>query len=506
MTRPLTLKPRARKAPVLGPKVRVQAVHLSPAADETALPAIVNGAGLGDTDQDGLLEHSVDPAGMWLGAWSSGLCLEFDFPEAVPLAAIELWNYNAEWQTTNGIRKADVVVSADGKTWQTVLRGAEIAEAEGTGDYDEPAILKLNGVTAAKVRIEKVVPWGTSGKVGLSEVVFHQATGPQAGPIQPEDGALGVAASNAVLRWAPGDGAKEHRVYAGADPAALTLLGATDQTRFEAPPLKPMAACFWRVDEVQGDGRIVAGRVACFETAGLAGWWKLDEGEGSLARDASGHGCAGKVNGPPHWTPVPGPLGRALEFDGARNFIDCGNDVRFGFHDAMAVAAWVKVRQFDRRSQTIVAKGSSLRPAAGAWRLERSFETSVVSFTIDGLAPVASPGQAWGCVTSKRSANDGRWHHFVGLYTGRGLALYMDGKLEDSVAVMGEMARNEAPVLIGENPIRPGRQFNGWIADVRLYNSSLSAREIQALYREGCAEAASAAGQDGAGPKVRENQ
>ena len=33
-----------------------------------------------------------------------------------------MWNYNAEWETTDGIRKADVAVSPDGTTWETVLR------------------------------------------------------------------------------------------------------------------------------------------------------------------------------------------------------------------------------------------------------------------------------------------------------------------------------------------------------------------------------------------------
>ena len=98
-------------------------------------------------------------------------------PEPAPLAAIEVWNFNGEWQTTNGIRKADVAVSGDGTTWQTVLRGAEFAEAEGSAGYDTPTVLKLNGVTARKVRFENIVPWSASGKVGLSEVVFHEAAG-----------------------------------------------------------------------------------------------------------------------------------------------------------------------------------------------------------------------------------------------------------------------------------------------------------------------------------------
>lgn len=112
---------------------------------------------------------------MWLGACAPDLKIEFELSQAVALAAIEVWNFNAEFETANGIRKADVAVSADGSTWQTVLAGAEFAEAEGTTDYDTPVVLKLNSAMARKVRLENIVPWSASGKVGLSAVVFHQA-------------------------------------------------------------------------------------------------------------------------------------------------------------------------------------------------------------------------------------------------------------------------------------------------------------------------------------------
>ena len=174
-TRQAVLKPKGRKAPYLGPVVRVAGVRLSPGDQEAGLKALINGAGLKDTDGHGLLEQGTDPATMWLGAWSPDLKLEFEFSRAVPLAAMEVWNFNAEWETANAIRKADVAVSADGSTWQTVLAGAELAEAEGTADYDTPVLLKLAGAVARKVRLENIVPWGGSGKVGLSAVVFHQS-------------------------------------------------------------------------------------------------------------------------------------------------------------------------------------------------------------------------------------------------------------------------------------------------------------------------------------------
>ena len=114
LTRQLTLKASDRKPPELGPKVRAEAVHLSPAGDEKGLTALINGAGLRERDKDGLLEQDTAVKNMWRGACATDLSLEFELPEPVALGALQVWNYNAEWQTKNGIRKADVAVSADG--------------------------------------------------------------------------------------------------------------------------------------------------------------------------------------------------------------------------------------------------------------------------------------------------------------------------------------------------------------------------------------------------------
>ena len=181
VTRQMTLKASGRKRPDLGPKVLVEAVHLKPAGDETGLAALINAAGLRDRDKSGLLEQDTVPTNMWRGACSADLNLEFELPEPVALGAIEVWNYNAEWQTTDGIHRADVAVSPDGTTWETVLRGVEFAEAEGSPDYDEPIVLELKGAKVRKVRFENLVPWNDRGKVGLSKVIFHQAMGAQAG-------------------------------------------------------------------------------------------------------------------------------------------------------------------------------------------------------------------------------------------------------------------------------------------------------------------------------------
>jgi hypothetical protein len=476
LTRQLTLKASGRKPPELGPKVRIEAAHLSPPGDDAGLAAIVNSDGLRDWDKDGFLEHDTAAKNMWRGPCSTNLCIEFELPEPVALGAIEVWNYNAEWQTTDGMRKADVAVSPDGTTWQTVLRGAEFSEAEGNADYDEPIRLKLNGAKARKVRFENIVPWSGSGKVGLSAVVFHQAASTQAGPRQPADGATGIGIGKLALDWVAGQDATEHRVYLGSAADNLALIGSTKATRLDAPQLKPDTTYFWRVDESQADGRVVTGRVARFGTSGLVAWWKLDETKGSKAEDATGHQFTGNVVSKPNWAPEQGRIAGAMDFDGRTTFINCGKAPEFDLRDGMTVAVWIKVREFNKTSQAIVTKGDT------AWRLQRQADTGMVTFSFNTGSVVESSDQNLVSLVSKRKVDDGQWHHLVGVSDGRRASLYLDGELEDSGDAK-PIAQNSAPVLIGCNSTAYERRFNGWIDDVRLYGYGLSEAEVKALYR-----------------------
>jgi hypothetical protein len=477
LTRQVTLKPSGRKLPDLGPLVRVEAARLNPAGGQTAAAALVHQAGLWDWDRDDLLEQDTLPKHMWRGTCATNLSLEFELPEPVALGGIEVWNYNAEWQTRDGIRKADVAVSPDGTTWETVLRGADFAEADGNPDYDEPIQLKLKGATVRKVRFENIVPWDDKGNVGLSKVVLHQASGPQAGPQTPPDGANGVGIGAPALEWVAGQGATEHKVFFGTAPDNLTLLSSTKQARLDASQLKPDTTYFWRVDEVQGDGRVVTGRVARFGTAGQVAWWKLDETKGVKVEDASGHELTATVDGRANWAPDhQGRAGGALEFDGRSTYLNCGRAPEFDFHEAMSVAAWVKVPAFSKKSQAIVSKGDT------AWRLQRYKETGMVTFCFNTGTAAQSGNENLVSLVSKRKVDDGQWHHLVGVSDGRRAALYVDGELEDS-ADAKPIALNSVPLRIGSNLEALGRGFSGYIDEVRLYGYGLSQAEVKTLYQ-----------------------
>lgn len=72
----------------------------------------------------------------------------------------------------------------------------------------------------------------------------------------------------------------------------------------------------------------------------------------------------------------------------------------------------------------------------------------------------------------------GRWHRVAGVFTGRELRLYLDGKSVGATPFTGTVASTAWPVVIGGNAQEAGREFPGLIREVRLYRRALSAGEI----------------------------
>jgi len=86
-----------------------------------------------------------------------------------------------------------------------------------------------------------------------------------------------------------------------------------------------------------GDGPDVTG---CPSLDGLIAHWKLDEGEGTVAHDChSDYDCS--FAGDPQW--ATGHVGGALVFDGADDYLDCGNDPAFNITEAITLEAWINI-------------------------------------------------------------------------------------------------------------------------------------------------------------------
>jgi len=212
---------------------------------------------------------------------------------------------------------------------------------------------------------------------------------------------------------------------------------------------------------------------------GLVARWDFEQGRDGMVPDSSTNSLHGRLVGDAHVSADP-ERGHVLCLDGEGDWVDCGADERFDLTDEITVSVWIKISRFDKDSQAIVAKGDE------TWRLQRDRTTDALEFACSGVVVVgAREGPTPGFLRGHIDVNDGKWHHVAGIYDGRQLSLYIDGKLDTFMSALAFSSINasEDHVLIGTNSgSRSPRDWNGLIDDLRIYNHALPPQDIEALH------------------------
>jgi hypothetical protein len=204
---------------------------------------------------------------------------------------------------------------------------------------------------------------------------------------------------------------------------------------------------------------------------GLVGWWKFDEGSGTVAYDSSGNGNDGNLTNGPTWTD--GQIGGALSFDGVDDYVTMGD--RTGearFHNS--VSYWFRAYQFNNAE--MISKSS---PAQG---LEILFHNGGLKFFL--MTGDVSENKVISFSTGNLNLN--QWYHVTAVQFGQGglpMHFYINGELVGS-DVTPETISDADKLYVGRWNA-DGRLYNGLIDDVRIYDRALSAEEVQALYNLG---------------------
>jgi hypothetical protein len=291
------------------------------------------------------------------------------------------------------------------------------------------------------------------------------------GTLNPANGSDIGRLPTVPLRWASVPEAVAYRVYFGPDPQSLVLL---DEVRsgntVSSPELEARRWYCWRVDAIQSDGSAREGALWSFSTGDMVGWWQFDDMESRVATDSSGRGHHGTMAGNPQWQP--GHVGGALAFDGIHDYVTIKDVPEFDIRAQITVSCWIKVAEFDKPWQAIIAKGNF------AWRVIRDRNTRSIDFACTG---VQVPDTVWGNVLGRTPVDDGRWHHLAGVYDGTYVRLYVDGALDASVEGSGTLNATEDDVLIGANAGDDWRHWRGLVDDVRVYSYALSEEEVKGL-------------------------
>jgi hypothetical protein len=206
-------------------------------------------------------------------------------------------------------------------------------------------------------------------------------------------------------------------------------------------------------------------------SAQLAGYWKFDEGSGTIAHDSSGNGNDGTFNGDPQW--VAGHFGSALEFDGSGDWLDCGSDPSLSISGAVTMTAWIKVNTQGADHKV----GGNQDNANGGYKMT-VYSNNKVEFEVRDSSNASSLNRntAGGTILET-----GEWYHVAGVYSQADgyIRTYVNGVLDREMTTTAVLGASPGPFRIGCEPFTTGSyNFNGTMDDVRVYSTALTEDEI----------------------------
>jgi hypothetical protein len=202
----------------------------------------------------------------------------------------------------------------------------------------------------------------------------------------------------------------------------------------------------------------------------LIGWWKLDDGSGTAAKDSSRAFSSndGKLVGDPKW--VKGRNGGALRLDG-NQYVSLGNIFQGGYTE-ISIVCWVK----HGRSQWQNIVERSMWDNPDGIGLMMDYNTTSVSF-----------GHYGSGVSSHANVQDNEWHHVAGTMRQSGsdyiYSIYVDGQLDNAVTNSTGLTATTHGWAIGAR-YDGSWTYRGLVEDVRIYDRALSDSEIRAIFAE----------------------
>ena len=247
----------------------------------------------------------------------------------------------------------------------------------------------------------------------------------------------------------------------------------------------------------------------------LVGWWQMDEGVSQTAFDSSQEGNNGTLVADTSWstwglgdnlvgywsfdgdavdtattthydfsyynndgvglneanTSAVGCMdnyGNCLQLDGAGDYINAGSDSSLDITGTtLSISAWIYATGLvDEQPIVMKAESGSVNEGFGLYWVA----SELVFYVTDT-----------GNIASKIFTSEDNWHHVVGTYDGTDIDIYVDGVAGTSDDYTGNILTASAPLEIGALS-GPGWYFNGSIDEVMIFNTSLSAAQVAAIY------------------------
>ncbi|MGX9728938.1 MAG: kelch repeat-containing protein [Candidatus Electronema sp. VV] len=231
--------------------------------------------------------------------------------------------------------------------------------------------------------------------------------------------------------------------------------------------------------------------VSCANSpANLISWWPGD-GNGE---DITG-GNNGTLTGSASF--AQGKVGQAFVLNGIDSYVDAGNasSLHVSGND-FTVDAWVyfntlshppggNVNGAPQGDMSIVDKMSASGVNTDGWRLLKQNDNRFW-FCFGGGAGNRCWDSAFTVFSTTVAATD-RWYHVAAVKKADSFSIYVNGRLEDNRSPVPSFVDTDSASLRLGSYVLQGAHLNGLIDEAEVFNSALSAAEIQAIYNAGSA-------------------
>jgi hypothetical protein len=212
------------------------------------------------------------------------------------------------------------------------------------------------------------------------------------------------------------------------------------------------------------------------------GYWRLGEGSGITAADASGNGRNGTyTNGVTLGSAgaLAGDTDTAATFDGSDDYVALPLDAAFNITGDLTIEAWILPAS--------ISASAATGHIFGGYQNGGSFPGYALAIgnTVPFQALSFWDGTAWRAATTLLTANT--WYHVAVSVSGTTATFYVNGALDSApaCAARGSWSGGRA---IGARSDGSGGATTNWpgrLDEVAIYNTALSAARILAHYNAG---------------------
>ena len=204
------------------------------------------------------------------------------------------------------------------------------------------------------------------------------------------------------------------------------------------------------------------------DAQGLVAWWLFNEGGGNRAFDVTGNGWHGTTVNSPVW--AAGLHGPAIDLELSSDQYVNTQLFTTGF-TGLSCIAWVWF-------ESIVTGAGNYIICQEDDAGKRPFVLRQMTGRFQFLTNSTGVNAAITIPTT------GIWYHVAGTWDSANNRLYVNGILEDTDAQSGALQTGDNPVRLGEGTTYTGRQWDGILEQIMIFNRALGPSEIMRRFLE----------------------